>query len=109
MKTKVASGVFGCAALIGLAVGCGEGPPGGGLTNGPAPATSDEKAGMRSDLPTPAPPDRGEVLGELGDRSTNAGTGGRGEDGASVKAPEPTGAAPSPSPTPTGDAPPKKP
>src|SRR5262245_41027270 len=71
-------------AMIGLAAGCDSGPPGGGLTNGPAPDLSAENPAVRSGLPPPEAPKQGEILGETGDNSTNAGTGGRGQDGASV-------------------------
>src|SRR5689334_9920671 len=66
------------AVLLALVDGCGnEGPPGAGLTNGPPPAGS-EKPAVRTDLPTPPPPDRGEIVGEFGDDQTTSGPGGRG-------------------------------
>ena len=69
---------------VGLAAGCGDlGPPGGGVTNGPPPSTAGgEKTAGRSDIETPAPPKQGEILGRVGDNSTNAGIGGRSPEGA---------------------------
>jgi hypothetical protein len=77
--------IMGLALILGLLSGCSDtSPPGGGLTNGPEPATSDEKPAMRTDLPPPTAPKQGEVLGELGDNATNAGTGGRSAEGADM-------------------------
>jgi hypothetical protein len=78
--------LFRCAARtipLGLVLfaGCGLSQPGAGLTNGPPPGST-EKPAIRTDLPEPAPPKRGEILGELGDNATNAGTAGRSPDGA---------------------------
>lgn len=61
--------------LLALAVGCGPGE--GGLTNGPPPEDR-TSAGARTDLPVPEPANQGEILGETGDSSTDAGTGGKG-------------------------------
>jgi hypothetical protein len=60
---------------MGLWTGCGPGE--GGLTNGPPPGDR-TSAGGRTDLPIPDPADKGEILGETGDNSTDAGTGGKG-------------------------------
>ncbi|MEO6808573.1 MAG: hypothetical protein ABI353_05615 [Isosphaeraceae bacterium] len=65
------------AVLLGLVVGCGQGRPGAGLTNGPPPGDG-ENAAMRTDLPTSALPAPGFDVGQLGDNDTDAGTGGRG-------------------------------
>lgn len=92
MTTRVTRIVWGSAVLLGVAAGCDSGPHGGGITNGPMPSTSEEKPAMRTDLPAPTAPKQGEVLGEMGDDSTNAGIGGRGPDGASVKTPPAAGA-----------------
>ena len=72
------------AALLALVAGCGEGPPGAGLTNGPPPA-GNEKAGDRTDLPSAVIPNEGETLGKTGDQETNAGVGGRGGGNAGAR------------------------
>jgi hypothetical protein len=64
------------ALLLALVAGCGT--DNAGLTNGPPPAESGTTPAARTDLPTPAPGDQGEILGKTGDSSTDAGTGGRG-------------------------------
>jgi hypothetical protein len=61
--------------LLPLVTGCGPGE--GGLTQGPPPEDR-TSAGARTDLPVPTPADQGEILGETGDNSTDAGTGGKG-------------------------------
>jgi hypothetical protein len=66
---------LGATILLGLLAGCGPGE--GGLTNA-LPPTDRTSAGERTDLPTPPPADQGEILGETGDSSTDAGTGGKG-------------------------------
>ena len=73
------------ALLLALAAGCGG--DNAGLTTGPPPTVSGTTAGARTDLPTPAPGDQGEILGRTGDESTTAGTGGRG--GGSAGNPQP--------------------
>lgn len=65
------------AVLLVLVAGCGQGPPGAGLTNDPPPRIG-EKSATRTDLPTSAQPDPGFDVGQVGDNYTNAGTGGRG-------------------------------
>jgi hypothetical protein len=73
--------VFLAGAFV-LPAGCGGDQSPSPLTNGPPPGIAGEKPAVRTDLPPPSPPRTGEVLGELGDGSTNAGTGGRSPAGA---------------------------
>src|SRR5262245_12945461 len=72
------------AALLALAAGCGEGPPGAGLTNGPPPV-GNEKAADRTDLPSAVIPKGDETLGRTGDQATDAGIGGRGGGNAGAR------------------------
>lgn len=68
-------------AMLGLAAtGCETAPPGAGFTNGPAPDTAEDKAGTSVVPGADATPDRGEILGEVGDGATDGGTGARGGD-----------------------------
>ena len=78
-------GLVAAVALV-LLAGCQNetGRPGSGLTNGPPPTVSNEKQSSRTDLPT-AVPSEGDGSGSgvgsaavIGDRNTQAGTGGRG-------------------------------
>jgi len=50
-----------------LAAGCGEtGPPGGGFTNGPEPASSPEKPAVRTDVLPPDIPNKDDAVGQGG-------------------------------------------
>jgi hypothetical protein len=81
---RTALGTIGVAAA--LTLGCDTAPPGGGLTNGPAPDLSAEKPAIRTDGPDR---DRTDQLGEAKAAATEApmptgsgevgsGTGGKG-------------------------------
>jgi len=78
--------MIGPALVIGISAGCETSEPGGGLTTA-ATGLIRREACHATDLPAPTPPNQGEILGEVGDRSTNAGTAGRGADGAPVPPP----------------------
>ena len=68
--TTTRCSLFGLALAAGLASGCGNGPPGGGLTNGPAPDLSAEKPAMRTDMPERNRTDQGELKGAGGTDTT---------------------------------------
>ncbi len=87
MKTMTVPATLAALLTLGLAAGCGETPPGAGLTNGPAPDMVDEKPAVRSDLPVADAPDEGEILGEVGDYTNDAGSAARG--GGAEGAPNP--------------------
>jgi hypothetical protein len=58
-----------------LASGCNNGPPGGGLTNGPPPDLAAEKPAMRTDMPESNRTNTGEMKGAAGtEGSVSAGT-----------------------------------
>ena len=90
----------GPALLAALAIGCGDGPPGAGITNGPEPSYAPEKPAVRDDLPPPDRPDADTAAGQPSAGPEVAGTGGArpagsqpGGAGAPAKAPEsPAGA-----------------
>lgn len=92
--TIVARKALGPALALALA-GCTNNA---GLTNGPPPTSSD-KAATRTDLRTPAAPDRGEPSdalhtagdSDLGGTGTSSGTGARngGKEGAGATSPNP--------------------
>lgn len=58
-----------------LATGCNNGPPGGGLTNGPPPDLTAQKPAMRTDMPEANRTNTGEMKGAAGTAgSESAGT-----------------------------------
>ena len=61
------------AAALVVAAGCDTAPPGGGLTNGPAPDLTAEKPATRTDNPDRDRTDRGELKGAGGEASIPTG------------------------------------
>jgi hypothetical protein len=66
------------AVGLALAAGCDTARPGLGVTNGPAPGTTEEKPAMRTDLPAPTTPGPSEAASAASGGSYEGGTGGRG-------------------------------
>jgi hypothetical protein len=72
-----------------LAAGCDSGPSGNGVFNPSAESAGagTEKAGVRSDLPVPEAPTPDPAVSAVGSgEATDAGTGGRGDSGATPPA-----------------------
>jgi hypothetical protein len=68
------------AVAAALTAGCDTAPPGGGITNGPAPDMTAEKPAIRTDGADKDRTDRGELKGAggLGGGEKDSGTGGKG-------------------------------
>lgn len=99
-RFRIALGSLAVAAAATL--GCDTAPPGGGITNGPAPDTSSEKPAIRTDGPDRDRTDQGELKGAGGlagmpdgGGAKDSGTGGKGGnsgEGPPAKATSPTSA-----------------
>ena len=66
----------GLALAAFLSTGCNNGPPGGGITNGPPPDLTAEKAAMRTDQPERNRTDTGEMNGAAGSAGIGSTTSG---------------------------------
>ncbi len=81
-RFRIALGSMAVAAAF--ASGCDTAPPGGGLTNGPAPDLSAEKPAIRTDGPDRDRTDQGEMKGAAGEASLPT-AGGEKDSGAGGK------------------------